>query len=402
MSWLFPEPQTQNPAAVCYNAAMRRAFLLIGCLALSLLAMASPSRAETVYLKSGSKLTGKIVEQNDDAIKLEVAVEGGGSAVITIKRARIDRIEEADSFDKRLAAAQRRLDANFFDDAERGFRELVREDSRHARARMGLARALYGNKKLTEALRILDHYMVLKPTGRDPQLLLLAAEYRMYNGDWREARDFAREAAALEPLNTELRDQSAALVKRIERFRDGTEAAEKKAAEQRAELEKRASERAQFDRTTGSNYDACEAAAELSTWMRQGDSSLVSAIKITLTASDKAESYFARGGNAEEYRKAVEMVTAVVIVNESSWLRVFDHVKQQHIYGFYYQLKHRYPKTTPVVTFVKRDADERGRTKQTDLARGSWDGKRGRLVVDSWTPANPDRARQSGLKNGKR
>jgi len=313
-----PQSAIRNPQ---YNAAMRRALLLLGCIALSLAALmfsAQPSRAETVYLKSGSKLTGKIVEQNDDAIKLEVAVEGGGSAVITIKRSRIDRIEEADSFDERLAAAQRRLDANFFDDAERGFRELVRENSRHAQARMGLARALYGNKKLTEALKILDHYMVLRPTGRDPQLLLLAAEYRMYNSDWREAKELAREAAALEPLNAELRDQSAALVKRVDRYRDGTEAAEKKAAEQRAELEKRATERAQFDRTTGSNFDACEAAAELSTWMRQGDSSLVSAIKITLTASDKAESYFARGGNAEEYRKAVEIVTAVVIVNESN------------------------------------------------------------------------------------
>ncbi len=381
---------------------MRRAVLLLGCLALSLLAIASPSRAETIYLKSGSKLTGKIVEQNDDAVKLEVAVEGGGSAVITIKRSRIDRIETADSFDERVAAAQTRLDASFFDDAERGFRELVREKPKHAAARMGLARALYGNKKITEALKILDHYMLLMPTGRDAQLLLLAAELRMLNGDWREAKDLAREAAATDPLDNALKDQAAALSKRVDLYRDGTEAAEKKAAEQKAELDKRASERSQFDRTVGNNMDACEAASELATWMRQGDPGIIATIKITLGASNKAESFYARGGDALEYRKAVETVAVVAIINESNWLRLLDNVKQEHIYGFYYQLKQRYPNTTPLVTFVKRDADDKGRTKQTDVARGSWDGKRARIVVELWTPANVDRTRLAGLKNGKR
>ena len=384
---------------------MRRALLLLGCIALALAALtfgATPSRAETIYLKSGSKLTGKIVEQTDEAVKLEVAVEGGGSAVITIKRSRIDRIEKADSFDERVAAAQRRLDANFFDDAERGFRELVRENPKHAQARMGLARALYGNKKLTEALKILDHYLLLTPTGRDAQLLLLAAEYRMYNGDYREAKDLAREAAATDPLNNALKDQSAALAKRVDRYRDGTEAAEKKAAEQKAELDKRASERSQFDRTAGNNLDACEAASELATWMRQGDPGIIVSIKITLGASNKAESFYARGGDAAEYRKAVETVAVVAVVNEANWLRLLDNVKQEHLYGFYYQLKQRYPNTTPLVTFVKRDADDKGRTKQTDLARGSWDGKRGKIVVELWTPANVDRARLAALKNGKR
>jgi tetratricopeptide (TPR) repeat protein len=384
---------------------MRRALLLLGCIALSLAALtfsAEPSRAETIYLKSGSKLTGKIVEQNDDAVKLEVAVEGGGSAVITIKRSRIDRIETADSVDERVAAAQRRLDANFFDDAERGFREVVRENPKHAKARMGLAKALYGNKKLAEALKILDHYLLLVPTTRDPQLLLVAAELRMYNGDWREAKELAREAAALDPLNNDLKDQSAALVKRVDRYRDGTEAAEQKAAEQKAELEKRASERAQYDRTVGNNLDACEAVGILATWMKQGDPGIIVSIKLTLGASNKAESYYARGGDAGEYRKAVETVSVVAIVNESNWLRLLDNAKQEHIYGFYYQLKQRYSNTTPLVTFVKRDADDKGRTKQTDVARGSWDGKRARLVVELWTPANVDRARQAGLKNGKR
>ena len=384
---------------------MRRALLLLGCIALALAALtfgATPSRAETIYLKSGSKLTGKIVEQTDEAVKLEVAVEGGDSAVITIKRSRIDRIEKADSFDERVAAAQRRLDANFFDDAERGFRELVRENPKHAQARMGLARALYGNKKLTEALKILDHYLLLTPTGRDAQLLLLAAEYRMYNGDYREAKDLAREAAATDPLNNALKDQSAALAKRVDRYRDGTEAAEKKAAEQKAELDKRASERSQFDRTVGNNLDACEAASELATWMRQGDPGIIVSIKITLGASNKAESFYARGGDAAEYRKAVETVAVVAVLNEANWLRLLDNVKQEHLYGFYYQLKQRYPNTTPLVTFVKRDADDKGRTKHTDLARGSWDGKRGKIVVELWTPANVDRARLAALKNGKR
>lgn len=385
--------------------AMRRALLIVGCIALALAALAavsSPSRAETIYLKSGGKLSGKIIEQNNDAVKIEIAVEGGGSAVLTVKRSRIERIEQADSFEARVEAAQAKLDAGFLDDAERQFRELVRENGKHARSRMGLARALHGNKRLAEALKTLDHYLILVPTGRDPQLLLLAAELRMYNSDWREAKDLAREAAALEPLNAGLKEQSAALLKRIDRYRDGTEAAEQKAAEQRSELEKRAAERAQFDRTTGSNLDACEAASELSSWMRQADASIVSAIKITLGATDKTESFYARGGSAEEYRKFVDTVQATVVVNESAWLRVQDHVKQQHIYGFYYQLKQRYPKTTPLVTLVKRDADERGRTRQTDLARGSWDGKRGRIVVELWTPANIDRTRQAGLKNGRR
>jgi hypothetical protein len=240
------------------------------------------------------------------------------------------------------------------------------------------------------------------PAGRDPWLVLLLAELRMYRGDYYEAKNTAREAAALEPANSELRDAANALIKRVDRYRDGTEAAEQKAAEQRAEYEKRAEARAQYDRTRGSNLDACEAAAELENWFRERESGVIAAIKVTTTAEGKAENVYARGGDAEEYRKAVELVSATIVVNEANWLRYYDHVKQGHLYGFYYQLRNRYPRTTPVVSVVKRDSDDKGRVRQTDLARASWDGKRARIVVELWTPQNIDRNRAAGLKNGKR
>lgn len=388
-----------------YDTGMRRLVLIVACVGLALAGLslgAVNARAETVYLKGGSKLSGKIIEQDANAIKLEVNVEGGGSAVITIKRSRIDRIEAADSFADRISAAQRRLEGNFFAEAERDFRELVRENSRHAPARMGLARALYAQNKLAEALKTLDHYMILVPVAREPRLLLLAAEYRMYSGDYSEAKSLAREAAALDPTNSEIADAAKSLSRRVERYRDGTEAAEIKAAEQRAEIERLASSRAEYDRTVGNNFDACEAAAALLVWLRETDQNLSVAIKVSLDADARAETAFARGQDVLEYRRAVSIVTCTLVVAESEWLRFFDHVKQQHIYGFYYQLKARYPRTAPIVSIVKREPDDRGRTRQVDLARGSWDGKRARVVVDLWTPLNPDRTRAAGIKNGKR
>ncbi len=387
-----------------YNCGMSRflaalAFALVA----SLLALDGVAvRAETIYLKGGSKLTGRIVEQSDDWVKLEVAVEGGGSAVISLKRSRIERIEKADSLDERIEAAQRRLDMRMDLEAERDFRELVRENPRHAGARAGLARALYNQGKLAEALKTLDHYLLLVPQGRDPQLMLLAAEYRMYAGEYAEAKNLAREAAALEPQNSALREQAAALTRRVDRYRDGTEAAEQKAAQQKAEAEKRASERAGFDRTVGSNMDACEAAADLLYWMREANQNLPVAARVELRADARAEAAYARGGDAVEFQRAVDLVTVTITVNEAQWLRDYDHIKRQVVYGLYYQLKTRYPKATPAVTVVKREPDDKGRAGQVDLARGTWDGKRAKLVVELWTPANVDRQRQAGLKSGKR
>ncbi|MCA8911623.1 MAG: hypothetical protein KDB82_07950, partial [Planctomycetes bacterium] len=91
-------------------------------IALLLLGVFSAARAETVYLKSGSKIVGKILEDTDEKVRIEVQVEGGGKAVMSIEKSRIDRIEDADTFAERIKAADDLLSLENFRQAEAAFR----------------------------------------------------------------------------------------------------------------------------------------------------------------------------------------------------------------------------------------------------------------------------------------
>ena len=91
-----------------------RALLTCLLVAAGLLLAFAPARAETVFLKSGSKITGKILEQNEQKIRIQVDVEGGGKAVMTIDRSRIDRIETETTRAESIAAAEGLLAAEEF------------------------------------------------------------------------------------------------------------------------------------------------------------------------------------------------------------------------------------------------------------------------------------------------
>lgn len=372
---------------------MKKLLLGMAALLTSALALtqAPAARAETIYLKSGAKIIGRVIEDKPDSLKVEVAVEGG-IAVLTLHRDKIDRIEKATTFDERLAIAERWLEDNSAG-AETRLRDLVREDPRHVGARIGLARALTKLGRDSEALKTMEHYFALVQDRRDPAALLYYAELLMYRGDYRDARKWARDASALEPQNAKVREQSDALVRRIERMRDGTEAAEVRAAASRAEIDARIKERAAWDKATGTNLDAQQAGEELRLWAQQGGNNVVESTNIRLTAADRAEGAYARGGDVADYRKTVTVVTATIIVNETQWLAPYDHQKRILMNGWFYQLRERYPASVPVIQVQKMDKDRQGRPQPVDIARGLYDGRKERLVVDLWTPPNVDPTR---------
>jgi len=64
---------------------MRRALVI---LVVALFGFCAVAFSDTVYLKSGGKVTGKITEQNDDKVKVETSI-----SVMTVERKNIDRIE---------------------------------------------------------------------------------------------------------------------------------------------------------------------------------------------------------------------------------------------------------------------------------------------------------------------
>jgi len=103
---------------------------------------------------------------------------------------------------------------------------------------------------------------------------------------------------------------------------------------------------------------------------------------------------YLQGAEAGWYRARVSKVKLIVIVDEIYWLEKFDDRKKVVLYGWYHQLKARYPKTTPVVWAVKKFKDRQGRDKRKNLARGSWDGRRESVICDLWTDANRDPVRR--------
>lgn len=362
------------------------AFILAGLLALQCSVL-----AETIHLKGGSKVTGKILEQTDDAVKVEVDVEGG-KAVISIKRARIDRIEEATTYAERLKAAQGLVAAGEFKTAEAELRDLVKLDPKNSQARMALADALCGAYRYEEATKTLEHYLILVPTGRSADLLLQLARYYLEAQNFRDARKTAREAADLYPENKSLSATVEEFLKRIERVKNGTEQLKERDTAEKAELRKRRDDRAGFDKLRGNNFDAQEMSDNLVKWTAESAPKLLFGVLVDLGAPDDAIGAYLAGGEAKDYRDRVTRAQATVRVDQARWTEMYDHQKAVLLYGWYYQLRERYGKTFPTVTVVCT-VKEGNAEKDKNLARASWDGRKEQVVIDRWTKENREPGR---------
>ena len=364
---------------------MRRLALLLAAFAIALTGWTG-AQAETIHLKGGSKVTGKIVEQTDDAIKVEVAVQDG-TAVIAIKRARIDRIEEATTFADRLTAARALVAAGEYRKAETELRDLIKLDPKNAGARRALADALCGSFRYEEATKTLEHYLLLVPTGRDTELMLQLAQYYLEAANYRDARKVAREAADLYPENKDLGARVDEFLKRIERVKAGTEQLKERDTAEKADLRKRKDDRAGVDKKRGNVYDAQLAADDLLAWAAESAPKLVLSALVDLGAPDDALAAYGAGGDEKLFRDKVSRAQATIRVDEARWLEMYDNQKAVLLYGWYYQMRDRYGKTFPTVTVVAT-IKEGNQEKEKNLARASWDGRKDQVNIDRWTKEN--------------
>ncbi len=347
--------------------------------------------AETIHLKGGSKVTGRIVEQSDDTVKVEVKVDSG-TAVLSIKRSRIERIETATTFSDRLKGARDLISAGQHRDAETELRDLLKLDPRHAGARMALAEALYALFRHEEAIKTLENYLILVPVQRDPELMMQLALYYLEAQNFRDARKTAREAADLYPENKDLGARVDEFLKRIERVRNGTEQLRERDTAEKAELRKRRDERAAFDKQRGNCFDAQKAADEMLAWAAEGSPKLVLGMLVDIGAPDDALAAYLAGGEEKVFRDRVTRAQITVRVDQSRWQDMYDHQKSVLMYGWYYQLRARYPKTFPTVLVVCT-VKEGNAEKERNLARATWDGRKDQIVVDRWTKENREPGR---------
>lgn len=368
-------------------AAIIAVFVLFG-------ALDGVVNGETIYLKSGSKIVGKILEQDDDRVRIEVEVDGGGKAVIGIDRKRIDRIETATTRAERIAAAEDLLDIEEFDRAESDFRDLVRNEPKDARARLGLAKALVGLYRYDEAVKTLEHYLVLVKQDRDAGLMMYLAGQYLEAHEYRDAKKTAREAAALYPDDAELQVAADEFSKRVDRVRSGAEQLKERETAHTAMIKQRIEERAEWDKERGNSHESVKVGQELADWAAESWPKLVLGRYLDIDANKDEWRDYARGADVERLRGKVTRCQLKFTVDEVRWRELYDHQKAVVLYGWYYQLKSLYPRSNPVVTVVTIK-EERGKEKEVNLARASWDGRREQVIVDRWTQENrdPDRPR---------
>lgn len=147
--------------------------------------------ADVVHLRDGTTREGRIVQETDDVIVLEIA-SGSTKARVTISRADIDRIEEkiTDSekleaeFAKRLKALDKAnadavvelgkwcISKKLFVDAEKLFKDLAaRDDAGFVRGNLGLAGMEYDRGRLVIAKTYLKAVLDKNPKDLDAKLL---------------------------------------------------------------------------------------------------------------------------------------------------------------------------------------------------------------------------------------
>lgn len=348
--------------------------------------------AETVCLKAGLRLTGTILEQSKTRLRLQTSDEHGNSVVLTIDIQRIDRIEPARTFAERIEDARGLFEAGDASGAEARFRELMHELPLDARPRVGLALALVALERPVEARKTLEAYLELVRRDRDPELLLELAALLVAEGDTREARKLAREAAK-NAATDEMKQRADLYEEYIDRLRSGEEQRAVAEAARKEEIERRLKERAAFDESRGNCLDAVLASGLLLEWAEGAGPGVAPAMHIELSAPGKASGAYARGGDEKPFRDAVTAVKARVTVSEAAWKALFDHQKDLLVWGWFWQLRARYPQTSPVIEVVCPG----NKSKETVLAVGTWNGRKRAVVVDRKTPPNIDQNRLSRL-----
>jgi hypothetical protein len=368
-----------------------RVLILIICTAFTVLSVCSPVDADTVYLKSGGRLEGEVLEQTEAAVRVQVAA-GESQTVITLKASHVERVETAPTFASRLGSADGLLRVGESAMAEQAYRALVREEPHDAQARIGLADALSANFKDTEALKTLENYLVMVPEGRDPALLMRLAEQYLKARNFRDARKTVQEAAALKPDDKQFQAAANEFKKRVDRSRSGAEQAQERIAAEQSERQRLKDERATWNKGQGNNKEAEQAGKMLEGWTVQYETNMLHGRYVEITVPADALGAYMAGGPARDLQDRVTRCDAKITVNEAVWLSLFDHQKATYIYGWYYQLRDRYPRCAPVITVVA-EVEERGKKEEKRLARGSWDGRRESITIDRWTKENRDPTR---------
>lgn len=349
------------------------------------------AQTQTLHLVGGAKLKGRVLEQTTDEVKFEVALETG-SAVLNVARARIVEVADDNTLVHGLASARAMLAMKDYHKAEEAARALLRLDPMHSGARMALADSLYGQFRVEEATRTLDHYLQLVPVARDPELLLQLAQYYLEAQNYRDARKLAREAADLLPENKDLHARVEEFLKRMDRVRTGSEQLREREAAERALVRQRREQRAEFDRNMGNLRDAQEAVILLTAWTQVSATRLLAGMKLELTAPDEAIASYQYGGEATELQGRVTRAALTVRVDEASWTGMFDHQKAMYLNGWYFQLRARYTRAYPTISVVCT-VREGGQEKDKLLARASWDGRKEQVVIDRTTKENRDPTR---------
>jgi tetratricopeptide (TPR) repeat protein len=350
--------------------------------------LALPADAELVYLKSGAVLDGRVLEDSEHGITLEVPREGGAT-LLSIPREHLLRVDTDADFQARLARAEALLRTSQYAQSEELLRELLRQQPQHAGARMGLARALIATRRSTEALRVLDAYLELVEHERNAALVLFTAEQYLEARDFRNARRLAREAASLPTADEELKSEADEFVRRIERVRSGAEQFQERTAAEQADRARLRAERANWNSDLGNSREAEDAGLMLAEWTADAQPRLLLSRHVEITAPTEAMNAYLAGGDARELRERVNRCNVKLRVDETIWLSLYDHQKAVFIYGWYYQLKDRFPRCSPAVTVVV-ETEERGRMVEKRVARGTWDGRRESVTIDRWTRENRD------------
>lgn len=347
------------------------------------------AQAETVYLKSGSKIVGKVLEDSGEKVRIEVEVEGGGKAVMSIDKSRIDRIEDATTFDERIKAAEDLLALENFRAAEADFRELVRDEPKDARSRLGLAKALVGIYKYEEAVKTLEHYLLLVNQDRSSDLMLYLADQYLHARNYRDAKKTAREAGDLYPMDKGLQATVDDFLKRCDRVKSGSEQLRERETAESAERKDRIEQRKEWDEEKGNSFESVEFGQELADWTSESNPKLLLGRYLELGAERSVWNKYLSGGEPSQLHGDITRVELKMIVDETRWLEMYDHQKATLMYGWYYQLRGRYSKTFPSVSVVCIET-ENGKNKQKTLSRGSWDGRRDEIVIDRFTKENRD------------
>lgn len=347
--------------------------------------------AESVYLKTGSKITGKVLEDGDDKVRVQVELDGKTS-VITIDKRRVDRIETDATRVQRLAAAQALLELEEFQKAENDFRKLVHNEPKDARARLGLARALVGIHKYSEAVKTLEHHLQLAPEEHDADLMMYLALQYLEAREYRDAKKTAREAAGLKPDDETLQIAADEFRDRVDRVRNGTEQLKERVSAQQAAIKARIEERREWNQELGNSFESVEVGQGLADWVAESWPKLILGRYLDLNAQAGDWRDYQSGNDVEKLRKSVTRCQMKFVVDEPRWLGLYDHQKSVVLYGWYYQLRELYWTSFPVVTVVTMK-EERGKQKEFKLARASWDGRRDQIIVERWTKENHDPGR---------